>query len=882
MVGAWSAFETITIPTGITTVQTSDTLAPGSTTGTASALYKEDAEQTEFTTQMQTYVTASIGSGTPRAVAEQAMRDLQKLWRRKSADGRWFTLAEPEPWTGQFGCPGDGGMRVKLARDTGVIGKTMSGTDVFAQFQGFIDYCVYFARCQGRIGKGMHRVSRGLQHGYGDNFVGGVFRGAGQAFGGSLTFVGSTLICDTDEDPVLNIAGDRDVLWEGVSFRGPYDAWLFHTNLGYPTNNPAPRPVGGSDPSYPFYDCLDPQAWIADYMRPSQDGRYNPAALVTLGAFDGAKPVALEWAANTSYTIRDCVRVNGQVYTCIEPGTSALSGKGPTSTAAAIADGHAKWRWIGAADAADVSKHVAYREPYRPAWLRNPAGSAYGNNRYGSFCTFRDCTFYGSPTLVVSKPGPDALQGDFLSFDRCNFTNFNFAISAGNHQLRTFQVQGSQFGAGNCALTNLIHGNRNGSFKACHIDDTAFGASVDIFRVNASYGEPMVFTGCYCEGQFRLGQILGGGRTNMGPLFNGCEWNLTGVHPARGRAARQLYAYPDGTPGLINEAIMSGVEIPTRFVNCKINVDSVFSAFVPGVTFVDSIVGAYDRVNRMLPPFLAAFNNATAGGLVLAGLDYRQADHRAVFGPHLLDSGAPASLQVRTEPGYKYGDRSLCIPAMVKTVRAGQGATYEELVVPHEEPFLLLKSPRNGGVKLSFSNPADPTEMKIVLNRATKAMTADLQGFGAGSVCIDGLTGTVFAVKSFDETTGTLVAIAQDNFREVGGKRSFIRPVATDDGQLAFLHARNYTPAIPLFGDFTSGDARIANVGTGAGDGSGISANVKPGDYLASPQELRAYAPAIAAVTATSDGSPGSITLDTKATRSATGVRLGFFRRPSA
>jgi len=916
-VGPWSTFEGLTIPIGTDMVQTSDSLAAGSSTGTASAKYKLDPEQTQYTAKMQAYISAAVTPGNPIANAQASMDALQRYWRRKSANGRWFTLCEPEPWSSMFGTPGDGGQ---------AYDNSMSGTDVWANLQAFIDYCCYFQKCKGRISAGTHRVSRGLQHGYGQGgYVGGVFEGAGQAYSGGSAFPGTTIVCDTDQDPILNISGDRDVVWEGVSFVGKLSKWLLEKTIAYPSS----APVAG-------YDSLDPQAWVADYLRPSQDGQYNPYACVTLGAYDGAKPSSGLWAQSTGYGVGGKYRANGNVYMCVQSGTSAATGTGPSGTGSAIVDGTAAWRYLGAWDGVDGGLYVAYRQPYRPAWLMDPGPEAYGNFYYGSFATFKHCTFRGAHVGLMMKPGTNPSQDDFLSLERCNFVECAFGFSAGNHQLRSLNIQSCNFGILQCAITNNTHGIQSGSFKAGHINACGFGASVDVFRTDSSYGEPLVFTACYSEGQFRLGQIFGSAAYVEGfsPLFQSCEWSFSGVNIARGRAPRQLYNYFDGDPN-VNETSASGSPGGPLFINCRINVDGVFGCFVEGAKFINSQIYNYDNGTGTIDPYLAAFDNACAGGLIVTGLEYRHQDQNLRFLARDLDTGVPIR-GCFTAPGYRWSDRQTGIPAMVQTVRAKSGVAYEEFAVPQEGAYLLSKA---SGVPSFVS--ADPTEIKIVFAGSTQTTNADLNGFGPGSILLESTTGTVFAVRYYDDATDTLYAVARNNYKIVGGVKSFVFPISLTVGNFAFLHARNYTPATPLFGDFqanvtatgTNGSPNltavtgtltpgmalthanipagttvlsvngntavmtanatgavsgsitapttIANVGRSDGAGATITGSIAVGDYLVSPPELRAYAPTTTKVTARANGNPGSITIDQNAAMTINRTRLQFFRRPT-
>lgn len=927
-IGPWSSFETLNIPNGTDLVQTADSLAAGSATGTQSARYKLDPEQTQYTAQMQAYITAAVTPGNPLANAQASMDALQRYWRRKSANGRWFTLAEPEPWSGMFGTPGDG------SQD---FNNVMGGTDVWANLQAFIDYCIYFRKCKGRLNPGTHRVSRGLQHGYGfgvgagglyvGGYVGGVFEGAGQMYAGGASFPGTTIVCDTDLDPILNISGDRDIMWEGVSFVGKLGKFLLNSTIAYPSS----VPVAG-------YDSLDQTAWFDPSLRASQDSQFSPYACVTLGAYDGAKPSSGLWAQNTAYGFRTTVRANGNVYSCMIAGTSA-AGSGPTATTATVVDGTVTWRYLGPWDGVDGGQYVAYRQPYRPAWLLDPGPEAYGNFYYGSFATFRNCYFRGATVGLMMKPGTNPSQDDFLSCERCNFTECSFGFSAGNHQLRSLNMQSCNFGILQCALTNNTHGVLSGSFKAGHINACGFGASVDVFRTDSSYGEPMVFTACYSEGQFRLGQVSGSAAyvAGLSPLFNSCEWSFSGVNIARGRAPRQLYNAFDGTAN-VNETSASGGAGGPVFINCRINVDAVFGCFIEGAKFINTQIYNYDSGagGVAIPLYMAHFNNCTAGGLILTGLEYRVEDQRLKFLQWNLNTGLGARTCVTTS-GFRFSDRTVGIPAMVKTVRALSGVAYEELPVPHEAPYGLSK------VSAVPTFPgADPTELKLVFAGSNQTTHADLNGFGPGSVILESTTGTVWAVRSYDDATDTLYAVAMNNYRIVGGVKSFIFPVSLTTGSWMFLHARNYTPATPLFGDFqanvtatgTNGSPNltavtgtlkpgdplthanipagttvlsvqgntaimtsnatgaisgsitaattISNVATDAALGSTISSSLAVGDYLASPVEINALAPATAKITTlNAAGGPGSIIIDQNANKTRSRVRLGFFRRPT-
>jgi hypothetical protein len=853
---AWSTFASLTVPAPIILIQTADTLAAGSSTGTASALYKLDPEQTAYPAALQAYITASIALGTASATAYAAADTFMAFWRRQSANGRWFTLAEPEPWSGQFGCPGDGAVdSLNVA----------TGTDVWANMQAFIDYCVYIQRCHGRIGPGLHILSRGLQHGYGNTFVGGSFTGAGQAYSGATNFPGTTLYCTTDEDPVLNISGARAILWEKLTFKGKYTKWMIDNTLGYMAS-----PM--------VLDDLDPASWIASYYRTSQDGQYNPAALVTIDCYEGTKPVATAYANSIPYVVRRCIYANGNVYVCTVAGTSAATGGGPTGTSSAYVDGTATFRYLGPEDTSNRSLYVAYREPYRPAWLMNPASSSYGVLRAGSFVTIRDATFVGSPSGFVCKPCNSSSQGDFMALERCNFYNLRYCISFGNNQMRGFAATNCQFGIYDCLVTNNTHGQQSGSIKGGVISGCAAGSGVDLIRVDNSYAQPLIFIGMYTEVQRRIGLVSYNVTGVSGPMFIGPALGLAFIHATRGRYPAMLYSQmPNDTN--TNFAAASTGSTGTVFTGGVINVDSVFTSFVEGTRFDGTHIYAYDRPSSgVANQYQAMFNNALGGGFVSPGLEYRHVTQNIIFYAFNIDTLSGVAV-VNTGGGYKYSSRPWCIPAMVKSVRAFSGTNYESITVPHQDAIVVNKG---SGNTLSFPNVSDPTELTMVFPGASQATNADLNGFGPGSVMMDGKTGTVWAVRSFDDTTDTLIAVAQNNYRTIAGVKSFVVPVTTNTGAICYRHARLYTPANPIFGDFTAASATIANVGSSTGVGTSIATDVVAGDYLMSPQQLDAVMPATSKVVTPTNGSPGSIVMNqnTNAGKGAAQKRLAFFFRP--
>lgn len=923
-IGAWSTFETISIPSTVTMVQTADTLAAGSATGTSSAMYKVDTEQTEFTAQMQAFIDASVADGTVMATAQAAMRLHQKFWRRLSLDGRWFTLAEPIPHMGMFGCPGDGGQDFNNA---------MSGTDVFngttvLNLQAFYDYCLYFAKCEGRYSVGTHRHSKGIQLGYprgfGPGYVGGKFVGAGQAFFGSSAFVGTTFVCDSDSEIMLNLSSYRNVYIAHASFRGKYAKWLLDKTLPY-------------NASAPVLDNLDPVSWIDQTLRQTQNGRFNPYAGVTLGAYDGDAQAPTAWATSTIVQFSDAKFVSTRLYECVLSGTTSGAGTGPAGTdpTVSIVDGTAKWRYVGVYNPGAATALTAYPEPYKPAWLMNPAKTAFGNIYYGSKVVFDNVTFNAFHVGLCSKPCANSAQSDFTTTPSCNFVENRYSVSIGNDQSRNFSMRDANSALCDCTVTNFVHGNRLGLLNPAAFDNLSSGASVDIFRVTAAYGGGMTFNGLYTESQRRLGQVLGGGSLNNGPTFNDPNLNFPFVVPERGIAPRLLYGEAQGSAG-VGETTFNGNDRGARFNGGTIGVENVFSAFIEGTTFNGTVVYAFNRAANV-DVSQAAFHNHTAGGVIFTGLVYTFSAQKVIFRQKNLDSGASIASQVNTDRGFHASDRTVGVPAMVKSAWALNNDRAEEIIIPHKSTMKLTVG--SGGVTAAVSG-GDATEMNLTYPSATLA-DADLKGYGSGAAALHGPTGMTGYVRSYNDTTKVITIVAQDNIKTVSAVKSYLFPVSTTSGEWAFSREGFYLPATPAFGDLaptvtattnssdtltsvsgtlapgqklatvggipanttvlsvsgttakmtaaasasTAGvtvvdGATIANVGASNGVGTTLTTDIAVGDYLASPPLSNALALETSKVSTRTNGSPGSIVLTSAALKTRVGERL-IFQRPS-
>lgn len=834
-IGLFNQASSHNIPTGTDRVETTGYTVLGK----GAAHYILDPDQAAYSAKGTAYVLAAIALGVVSATAYAALATLEAHWRFKSSNNRWFTLNEVVPTSDMFGTLGDA---------VQTSGNVITGTVVTAACQAFIDYCVYFKLCEGRWGYGGHRLDDTLHHGYGQAFVGSTFNGGGPAYAGSASFAGAFFISSKTDRPMLNIAGGREVFWENVTWRGQYAKHINDNLLGYQGS-----PMGALD------DLLE-ASWIMPSISTTQDNRYAPYALVTTDAYAGVRPVAAAYAGTTAYAARDIVFTGGNVYITTTAGTSGGS-SAPTGTGAAIADGTVVWRYLGAYDAGNPSNFVSYPDYAYPAWLMTNA--QYNKNSYTSMSGLRNCHLEGANTLTCSHPCNNSLQGDFLWFDRCELVFSKFAVSVGNDQSRNVDLSNCQFAFYYDMLTNRTHGTQRGKYGGT-VRNCSFGAGIYALNITQAYAPAITFQNCYCEGQRALGKLVPSGVGDFGVVFDHCDFNFAFTNDTRGRVAKHLFNPNAAT--VAASAISSGV----MFRSGRINFDSVIAMFLDGVRFDGTLLYAYEHTTNGTVR-RAGVHNATSGGLILNGLEYRRTNQNITFPQMNLDTGAAAFQQVATDRGYTLGSRAFGLPLVVKTARATSDPEYEEIPVPNSGPLVLSKA----SVTVTYS----ATEMTVVFTGSNQATSADLQGFGPGSIVLDIETGTAWEARSYVDATDTLIANALTNWRDPGSGKVFINAPTTNTGSLYFAHGRNYLPSHPVFADFTATSTAVANVGMSNGVGTSLTADMANGDYLVSPQSTDAMAPATAKISGLTNGSPGSFTLDQAANKTLVGKRF-FVRKP--
>lgn len=850
----WDQFETLNIPAGNPILVIADTM--GTAGGTGAFHVKLDADQTEIPSKAAYVITQAVARGQTLANAQADFRAAQKMWRRKSANNLWYVECEPDFNARQAGIVGDGDINSS---------NVFSGTQVGYAAQTYIDYCLYLKGSEPYFPDTAYRLEKGLNYGWGSDFVGGGLRGGGVQYAGSTALGGTAFLKEDERRPTISVHGARKLVFRDFTVDGTYTKHLIDNALALRANTAGPL------------DDLLEQSWRAAFLPTTQNGRYNPHCHIAIDPRSGARAsqVPVAHANTTAYATRASVFVNGNVYIADVGGTSG-TGTSPTGTGAAIADGTVVWSYVGAYNAGAAWQHLTY-DDVDTTGHRWVAGTSQDNwNSYSSDISFENMMLLGAVVNFVNGPSANALQKDFMRFFRVQSIYSRDHFSDNPHQSRNVILDGCDFAIGHTFITNRKHGNQTGAGQYL-VQGCSFGAGVNIHDLQLSYGGSSTFINCYSEAQARLGVLVPGGSGDTGVHYINCRWNFVS-HISRGRCGNILR---QSTGGFVTDATSRDI----LFLGGILSFDGALGMFVEGQRYDGTLVYDYQTATLTLAaghPLKWAIN-ATAGGLFLPGLMYSARDQRIRFPLHNLDTGAPTFAAAETVRGYNQGSRQFTIPFPVRSVRAASSGADEEIVVPWGAPLTTSKA----GV--TVTQGAAGNEMNVVLASASQSSTADLQGFAAGAafMFIDTTTNTVTCgyVRSFVDGTDTAILVALDNYKTVAGVTSWlVNPVTAATGTFYFRRSGVYTPANPVFFDCTDASTAITNVGNSARVGTALTTDMSNSDYVVTSSGLNALfgTTHTATITGITNGSPGSASFDTAVAAGMGGTRrrLAFLRRP--
>jgi hypothetical protein len=498
---------------------------------------------------------------------------------------------------------------------------------------------------------------------------------------------------------------------------------------------------------------------------------------------------------------------------------------------------------------------TSYPDVNYPAALGSVA--QYGK-AYSSDVLIEDVQITGFTVGIANQPCDADGNGDFTLIRRVNMDSCKWGISVGNTQSRNVAVENVKLGTVYSALTNTTHGRRLGKFDGA-ITNLSMGASIQVFEFNTSaYAGPIGFQNFYGEAMWRIGRLVA------------ATGNETSIRFKQSLISFDNQTETRGIPATILDGGQQSIDLVFEGTTLS-NFPSVVAIAQQCVIFDGLQVMPSERNGAGTPkPYLRHAHNLLCAGVVLPRLATGGFAHRVKFKSLDLDTGSWAQNPM-TGPGYRYGARNYCIPLYVRELQAHGDTWQDDLLSPQSTGTPFDKSARFSCVTLA-------DRVLTLTFTSLPDWAASLYGPLPGDVLWDDETGTVFFVRSRNQTT--VVAEQQNNYRSDGaGGYETIDAFSTSTGHFYCANSRIYTPTQPLFGDTTSGSAAISNCGRDDGYAGFIDADLVVGDRLfINDRRDRFYGPDVNRLTARSSADK-SITIESTALRSLSRKRLGFFIR---
>jgi len=490
------------------------------------------------------------------------------------------------------------------------------------------------------------------------------------------------------------------------------------------------------------------------------------------------------------------------------------------------------------------------------------AVSQYGKS-FSSDCRLEDVQISGWVVGLANQPSNADGNGDYTKLIGCQIEMVQYGVSIGNSQSRNVSVDNLVAGQYYCLFTNRQHGKQIGEFGG-DIKNVSCGAGIKIFDVATAYGGSLTVTNLYCESQYSLGTISATSSNDQSVHFVNCLMSYTGQDATRGVPAYIL----DGGGSLCDIKFTGGAQ--GDYI-------SVWTTNHQACTFDGTMMKPLTRDVSILAEYYGVAHNATCGGVVIDQLGYGVGFHvprnqKIKFKRYNLDTLAQGGTTF-AQDGYKFSDRTTCIPIYVAFAQAKSESYGDNVKTPRAVWAVAktsLASVTLTNKTLTFTYTGQPD------------WAFNTRGFDVGDVIYDDQSGSVFFVQS---RTGTAVtAILQNNYKSNGaGGFNQVTAFSTTSGNLWSANCRIYTPQYYLRGDTTSGSGSITNCARDDGYAAWYNGDIAVNDHMVVMDTMdRITGPNTAQITAR-DHTAGTITISGTAARSETRRRLALFvRQPPA
>lgn len=505
---------------------------------------------------------------------------------------------------------------------------------------------------------------------------------------------------------------------------------------------------------------------------------------------------------------------------------------------------------------------ISYPDVQYPSWTRIDSQYRKLNS---SKVTIQDVTIIGVIAGVAIQPADTDANGDFVELDRVSVLYSKYMVSAGNTQGRNVALYGCIFNSIHTLLEGNTHGRRAGRFQG-EISNLSGSSCIQVLNVTAAYSFPIVFSNCYFEGTWRLGNAIGSGASSL--LFSGCYFQFP--MPVQNNTRGQPSNHFSGSAS--RQSGVAPCQAPVRFLGCKIVVESVFVLIAQDIAF-DGEIRPVERDSGSVERYQAYAHNGLAGGLVV--YDFADA-------PGCALNVSARYKQIDGTTGIVGSDASMINNhfACSTAARRYGAPVYSRELEPAIEGAAVSVRPQSFQAAMSTFKGAAQRGRVVTFKDTNSFATSERQGRRPGDVWIDRATGTVFFVTSHDVRTGLITVRQQNNWKGNAGAESNVEAPNFAAGEFQCISTRMFTPAYPLFVDSTAGSNSLTEAGTADANTAPIDGTNGPavGDYFAlNNYEDNMVAEDGTTITAMS-AAHKTITMSTNANETQTRKRLRLFR----
>lgn len=854
----FSELPTTRIPAAVRRIFTAGRTAVGGSPGA----YIRDPDQTTLTSSGQDYVNAL--PAVEQAAAAAAVSAILDRVRARDADGQYWVIDDNgcAVHAGHFGAIADGGYNE--------ISGGMVGTDNAPAIQAMVDWRVYLKQYTASAARdclvppGMLRIGQTIELSYGDTFRKVVLRGAGISF--PIGLGGTTLLCDFDDRPGIEIEGGRYSGVEDLTLLSAGRCWTMHKQLGSYANGA--RTLFG-------IDDRDITRWH-DPTRPARNAllRYNPNCAIAVDPFCGPAPAApMPWAANSAVGKGSYVTASGNLLICRIAGTSGTSVPLASDQRDLIADGSVMWGYCGAA-----GQTVAYPVRTPPAFLPAAARIGYGRTHSSSAPALRNVGIVGFSVGIVCQPSDWDANGDFLRSENCFASYTTVPVSIGNTQARNLSMQ--RFDASNfhTLLAGMMHGRMNGRVEG-RLTLCSTGEGIQLFEIqNQGSRGSLVFDTMYGEALYRIGTVGTSGASGCVVQFTGgtisfdCQSEIAG---GRGVAHSLIGGITAGAFGGAGSSASSPILFDGCDISGFVNVASIQNLGVDVRNCSFAARDAYDGGGSMSAARARAINTL-AGGLVTPAFTFPTTSGVIRYtgrNESLLGDFRPST----TAPRNSSSSRDY--PASIYTASLSPAGGDGAETIDHPRP---IWSSDKASLNCALNG------LVLTMSVTTSPIGLLLTGLRPGAVVYDTDGGHVFMVEGVTGSSPyTVSARLQNGYRtRADGSIELERLFRPAGGSLFVAIGGIYTPSSPLFADCSAGSAVLTRVDRGDGYAGllGASTPVAVGDLLyANPFLDFDQLPMGAKVTAIAPGTfpAASITLSGQAPATTARRRFALWMRGS-